>query len=125
MRKVLVTGGAGFIGSHLVDALVKRDLQVRVLDNLSTGRLENLEESRNQINFVEADLTDPVAVARAVTGIDCIFHLAAIASVPRSITNPLETHAACATATLTLLTAARKANVRRVVYAASSSAYGD
>ncbi|HTQ39940.1 MAG TPA: SDR family oxidoreductase [Pirellulales bacterium] len=125
MRKVLVTGGAGFIGSHIVDALVERGLQVRVLDNLSSGRLENLEQSRNKIDFLEADLTDPVAVARAVSGMDCIFHQAAIASVPRSITKPLETHAACATATLTLLDAARKAGVRRVVYAGSSSAYGN
>ncbi|HZZ28743.1 MAG TPA: SDR family oxidoreductase [Pirellulales bacterium] len=125
MRKVLVTGGAGFIASHLVDALVERGLQVRVLDNLSTGRLENLEQSRNKIDFLEADLTDPVAVARAVSGMDCIFHQAAIASVPRSVAKPLETHAACATATLTLLDAARKAGVRRVVYAGSSSAYGN
>src|SRR5262249_21105061 len=125
MKKVLVTGGAGFIGSHIVDALVERGLQVRVLDNLSTGRLENLEQSREKVDFIEADLTDATAVARAVTGIDCIFHQAALASVPRSVAIPLETHAACATATLTLLTAARKAGVGRVVYAASSSAYGD
>ena len=125
MRKVLVTGGAGFIGSHIVDALVERGLQVRVLDNLSTGRFENLEQSREKIDFIEADLTDATAVARAVTGVDCIFHQAALASVPRSVAQPLETHAACATATLTLLTAARKAGVKRVVYAGSSSAYGD
>jgi UDP-glucose 4-epimerase len=125
MRKVLVTGGAGFIGSHLVDALVDRGLQVRVFDDLSTGRLENLEQSRNKIDFLEADLTDPVAVARAVSGMDCVFHVAAIASVPRSVAKPLETHAACATATLTLLDACRKAGVRRVVYSASSSAYGN
>ncbi len=125
MRKVLVTGGAGFIGSHLVDALVERGMQVRVLDNLSTGRLENLELSRNKIDFLEADLTDPVAVARAVSGMDCIFHVAAIASVPRSVAKPMETHAACATATLTLLEACRKAGVRRMVYSASSSAYGN
>jgi UDP-glucose 4-epimerase len=125
MRKVLVTGGAGFIGSHLVDALVERGLQVRVLDNLATGQLENLEQSRNKIDFLEADLTDPVAVARAVSGMDCVFHVAAIASVPRSVAKPLETHAACATATLTLLDACRKAGVHRMVYSASSSAYGN
>ncbi|HEY2826190.1 MAG TPA: SDR family oxidoreductase [Pirellulales bacterium] len=125
MRKVLVTGGAGFIGSHLVDALVERGLQVRVLDNLSTGRLENLEQSRNKIDFLEADLTDPVTVARAVSGMDCVFHVAAIASVPRSVAKPQETHAACATATLTLLDACRKAGVHRMVYSASSSAYGN
>jgi UDP-glucose 4-epimerase len=125
MRKVLVTGGAGFIGSHLVDALVERGLQVRVLDNLSTGKLENLATSREKIDFLEADVTDAVTVARAVTGIDTIFHQAAIASVPRSVAQPLETHAAGATATLTLLTAARKAGVKRMVYAGSSSAYGE
>jgi UDP-glucose 4-epimerase len=125
MRKVLVTGGAGFVGSHLVDALVERGLQVRVLDNLATGRLENLEQSRNKIDFFEADLNDAVAVARAVSGMDCVFHVAAVASVPRSVAKPLETHAACATATLTLLDACRKAGVHRVVYSASSSAYGN
>jgi UDP-glucose 4-epimerase len=125
MKKVLVTGGAGFIGSHIVDALVERGLQVRVLDNLSTGRLENLEQSRNKIDFIETDLTDATAVARAVTGVDCIFHQAALASVPRSVAHPLDSHAACATATLTLLAAARKAGVKRLVYAGSSSAYGD
>ncbi len=125
MRKVLVTGGAGFIGSHLVDALVERGLQVRVLDNLSTGRLENLRQVRDKIDFIEIDLNDATSLARAVTGVDCIFHQAAIASVPRSIAQPLETHAACATGTLTLLAAARKAGVGRVVYAGSSSAYGD
>lgn len=125
MRKVLVTGGAGFIGSHLVDALVQRDMQVRVIDNLSTGRLENLERSRDKIDFLEADLNDAVALARAVSGMDCVFHLAAIASVPRSIAKPMETHTACATATLTLLEACRKAGIRRMVYSGSSSAYGN
>jgi len=125
MKKVLVTGGAGFVGSHIVDALVERGLQVRVLDNLSTGRLENLEQSRNKIDFIETDLTDATAVGRAVTGVDCVFHQAALASVPRSVAHPLESHAACATATLTLLAAARKAGVKRLVYAGSSSAYGD
>lgn len=125
MRKVLVTGGAGFIGSHLVDALVERDMQVRVIDNLSTGRLENLERSRDKIDFLEADLNDAVALARAVSGMDCVFHLAAIASVPRSVAKPMETHTACATATLTLLEACRKAGIRRMVYSGSSSAYGN
>src|SRR5262245_17238164 len=125
MRKVLVTGGAGFIGSHLVDALVERGMQVRVIDNLSTGRLENLEQSRDKIDFLEADLNDAVALARAVSGMDCVFHLAAIASVPRSIAKPMETHTACATATLTLLEACRKAGIRRMVYSGSSSAYGN
>ncbi|HEV2971245.1 MAG TPA: SDR family oxidoreductase [Pirellulales bacterium] len=125
MRKVLVTGGAGFIGSHVVDALVRRGDQVRVLDNLSTGNLANLAEVRGRIEFIEADLNDAAAVARAVEGADCIFHEAALASVPRSVERPLETHAACVTGTLVLLDAARKAGVRRLVYAASSSAYGN
>jgi UDP-glucose 4-epimerase len=125
MRKVLVTGGAGFIGSHIVDALLERGDQVRVLDNLGTGQLENLAHVRDKIDFIEADLTDAQTVARAVNGVDCIFHQAALASVPRSIERPLDTNAACVTGTLVLLEAARKARVRRLVYAASSSAYGD
>ncbi|HEV3415677.1 MAG TPA: SDR family oxidoreductase [Pirellulales bacterium] len=125
MRKVLVTGGAGFIGSHVVDALVRRGDQVRVLDNLCTGNLANLAEVRERIEFIEADLNDAPAVARAVAGADCIFHEAALASVPRSVERPLDTHAACVTGTLVLLDAARKAGVRRLVYAASSSAYGN
>jgi UDP-glucose 4-epimerase len=125
MRKVLVTGGAGFIGSHIAHALVRRGDQVRVLDNLSTGNLANLAEVRDRIEFIEADLNDADKVARAVKGVDCIFHEAAIASVPRSIERPLDTNAACVTGTLALLDAARKAGVRRLVYAASSSAYGN
>lgn len=125
MRRFLVTGGAGFIGSHIVEALVKRGDRVRVLDNLSTGRLANLETVLPQIEFVEGDVVDPHVVARAVEGVDCIFHEAAIASVPLSIERPLESHAACVTGTLCLLDAARRAGVRRLVYAASSSAYGD
>lgn len=125
MRKVLVTGGAGFIGSHIVDALLARGDQVRVLDNLGTGQLENLAHVRDNIDFIEADLNDAQTVARAVNGVDCIFHQAALASVPRSIERPLDTHASCVTGTLVLLEAARKARVRRLVYAASSSAYGD
>jgi UDP-glucose 4-epimerase len=125
MRKLLVTGGAGFIGSHIVDGLVRRGDQVRVLDNLSTGNLANLAEVRDRIEFIEADLNDADKVARAVKGVDCIFHEAALASVPRSVERPLETNAACVTGTLVLLDAARKAGVRRLVYAASSSAYGN
>jgi UDP-N-acetylglucosamine/UDP-N-acetyl-alpha-D-glucosaminouronate 4-epimerase len=125
MRKVLVTGGAGFIGSHIVDALVRRGDQVRVLDNLSTGRLENLTEVRDKIEFIQADLNDADKLAQAVKGVDSIFHEAAIASVPRSVEKPLETNAACVTGTLALLDASRRAGVRRLVYAASSSVYGD
>ena len=125
MRTFLVTGGAGFIGSHLVEALVRRGDRVRVLDNLSTGFLANLEGIRDQIEFLPGDLVDGPTVARAVEGVDTVFHEAALASVPRSVDCPLETHAACVTGTLTLLDAARRAGVRRVVYAGSSSAYGD
>lgn len=125
MRTFLVTGGAGFIGSHLAEALVARGDRVRVLDNLSTGFLSNLEPIRDRIEFIQADLVDAAAVARAVEGVDCVFHEAALASVPRSLETPLDTHASCATGTLTLLDAARRAGVRRLVYAGSSSAYGD
>lgn len=125
MRTFLVTGGAGFIGSHIAEALVKRGQAVRVLDNLSTGRRSNMESFRDRIEFIEADLVDGHAVAKAVERVDCIFHQAALASVPRSVDAPLDTHASCATGTVTLLDAARRAGVRRMVYAGSSSVYGD
>ncbi|MBX9790694.1 MAG: SDR family oxidoreductase [Pirellulales bacterium] len=124
-RNVLVTGGAGFIGSHLVHALVQRGDRIRVLDNLSTGKRRNLAAVADSIEFIEGDLVDAHAVARAVSGVELVFHEAALASVPRSVELPLDTHAACVTGTLTLLDAARRAGVRRLVYAASSSAYGN
>ena len=125
MTKYLVTGGAGFVGSHIVEALLARGDDVRVLDNFSTGLRSNTEPFADRIELFEADLVDAKEVARAVADVDCIFHEAALASVPRSVEAPLETHAACVTGTVTLLDAARRAGVRRVVYAASSSAYGD
>jgi UDP-N-acetylglucosamine/UDP-N-acetyl-alpha-D-glucosaminouronate 4-epimerase len=125
MRTFLVTGGAGFIGSHIAEALVRRGDRVRVFDNLSTGHRENLAPCGDAVEFIEGDLTDAAAVAEAVRGVDCVFHEAALASVPRSVEAPLDTNAACVTGTLTLLDAARRAGVRRLVYAASSSAYGD
>jgi UDP-glucose 4-epimerase len=125
MRTFLVTGGAGFIGCHIAAALVARGDCVRVLDNFSTGHRSNLAEISDRIELIEGDLLDPRAVAGAVAGVECVFHEAALASVPRSIEDPLATHAACVTGTLQLLDAARRAGVRRVVYAASSSAYGD
>ncbi len=125
MRTFLVTGGAGFIGSHIAEALVTRGDRVRVLDDLCTGHLSNLEHLGKQIEFIKGNVTDVSVVAAAVKGVDCIFHEAALASVPRSIEQPLDTNAACVTGTLTVLDAARKAGVRRLVYAASSSAYGD
>jgi UDP-glucose 4-epimerase len=125
MRTVLVTGGAGFIGSHIAEALVRAGDKVRVLDNLCTGHLSNLKHLENQIEFLQGDITDPSTVAAAVKGVDCVFHEAALASVPRSVERPLDTNAACVTGTLTVLDESRKAGVRRLVYAASSSAYGD
>lgn len=125
MRTFLVTGGAGFIGSHIATALVERGDRVRVLDNLSTGHRSNLAHLGSRVELVEGDLTDRETVARAVAGVDCIFHEAALASVPRSVEAPLDTNAACVTGTVALLDAARHAGVRRLVYAGSSSAYGD
>jgi UDP-glucose 4-epimerase len=125
MRTFLVTGGAGFIGSHIAQALVERGDRVRILDNLSTGLVSNMAEFRDRVEFIEADVLDAAAVARAMAGVDCAFHEAALASVPMSVERPLDVHAAGATGTLTVLDAARRAGVRRVVYAASSAAYGD
>lgn len=125
MRTCLVTGGAGFIGSHIATALVSRGDRVRVLDNLSTGNLANLQHLDGKVEFIEADLNDVAAVTRATGGVDCIFHDAALASVPRSVERPLDTNAACVTGTLNLLDVARRNGVRRLVYAGSSSAYGD
>jgi UDP-glucose 4-epimerase len=120
----LVTGGAGFIGSHLVEELVRRGRPVRVLDDFSTGLWSNLAHLDPTPELVEGSLTDPVAVRQAMHGVGVVYHLGALASVARSVENPAATHAACATGTLNLLDAARTSGVRRVVYAASSSAYG-
>jgi UDP-glucose 4-epimerase len=120
----LVTGGAGFIGSHLVEALTAAGRTVRVLDDLSTGLMENLSHISPAPEFISGSVTDPKTVAGAVAGCDVVFHLAALASVAKSVEDPLASHAACATGTLTVLDAARKAGVRRVVYAGSASAYG-
>lgn len=122
---VLVTGGAGFIGSHIAAAQAASGARVRILDNLSTGHRENLEEIGGDVDFVEASLTDEAATRRALEDVELVFHEAAIPSVPRSIDNPRETHLACTDATFSLLLAARDRGVRRFVYAASSSAYGD
>jgi UDP-glucose 4-epimerase len=122
---VLVTGGAGFIGSHLVERLLQEGAKVRVLDNLSTGRAENLAPFNRRIEFINADLLDDGAHNQAVQDVEVIFHQAAIPSVPRSVANPVETHLNGAHATLLLLESARQHNVRRLVFAASSSAYGE
>ena len=120
----LVTGGAGFIGSHLVEALTARGRRVRVFDDFSTGLRSNLDGFRPAPEVVTGDLADPDAVTAAVDGVAVVYHLAALASVARSVEAPLVSHRACATGTLHVLDAARQAGVRRVVYAASSSAYG-
>ena len=120
-----VTGGAGFIGSHITRALVQRGDQVRVLDNLCTGNLENLADIRDQIEVIEGTVTDTEVVSRALNGVECVFHQAALASVPLSVERPFDSHQAIATGTLTVLDQARKANVRRVIHAASSSCYGN
>ncbi len=120
----LVTGGAGFIGSHLVDALTATGKRVRVFDDFSTGRAENLAHANPAPEVVRGSLTDPAAVARAVEGCRVVFHLGAMASVAKSLEDPLGCHAVCGTGTLHVLEAARVHGVRRVVYAASASAYG-
>jgi UDP-glucose 4-epimerase len=126
MTTCLVTGGAGFIGSHLTDALVAQGHRVRVLDNFSTGRQANLAHLLpNRIELIAGDLTDPNVLRLALHDVELVFHQAALPSVPRSVKDPLSTHRVCATGTLELLDAARLAGVRRVIYAASSSAYGN
>jgi UDP-N-acetylglucosamine 4-epimerase len=132
-RRWLVTGSAGFIGSHLVEALLRLDQEVVSLDNFATGHRRNLEEVRRVVGpdawrrhrFLEADIVDLAACRRACDGVSVVLHQAALGSVPRSIEDPLRTHAANATGFLNLLCAARDAGVARFVYAASSSTYGD
>lgn len=121
----VVTGGAGFIGSALVRALSQGGARVRVIDNLLTGRAENLEEIRNRIEWERADIRDAAAVHNAIRGANFVFHLAAIPSVPRSISDPVPSHEVNIDGTFNVLRACAEAKVQRVVYAASSSAYGD
>ncbi|MGH9882103.1 MAG: SDR family oxidoreductase [Pyrinomonadaceae bacterium] len=121
----LVTGGAGFIGSHIASALVSSGARVRVIDDLSTGYRHNVEDIGGDVDFVEASLADETAVRRALEDVELVFHEAAIPSVPRSVENPRQTHVACVDSIFNLLLAAREQKVRRIVYAASSSAYGD
>ncbi|MDX6498830.1 MAG: UDP-glucose 4-epimerase [Blastocatellia bacterium] len=121
----LVTGGAGFIGSHIAAALIDRGARVRIIDDLSTGHHENMAEIGGDIDFIQASLTDAKALSRALQNVEWVFHEAAIPSVPRSVAEPAETHEASVNATFSLLLAARDHKIRRLVYAASSSAYGD
>ena len=122
---VLVTGGAGFIGSHLVDALLARGAWVRVLDNLATGRRENLAHAADTAEMVEGDIREARDCRAACAGVAYVFHQAALGSVPRSIADPATSIAVNVTGTANVLAAARDAKVRRVVYASSSSVYGD
>ncbi len=125
MDKFLVTGGAGFIGSNICRKLVEQKCFVRVLDNLLTGKESNLADIRTNVEFIKGDMTDPETAAEAVKGIDVVLHQGALPSVPKSVDNPAATHQHCVNGTFNMLEAARKANVKRFVYAASSSAYGD
>jgi nucleoside-diphosphate-sugar epimerase len=123
--KILVTGGAGFIGSHLAEALVGRGHRVRVLDDLSAGRRPNLRAVRDDVDFMRGNCADLETARRATRGMDVVYHEAAVPSVARSVADPVLSHRANATATLTMLVAARDGGVRRFIYAGSSSVYGD
>ncbi|HET9400175.1 MAG TPA: SDR family oxidoreductase [Candidatus Acidoferrales bacterium] len=123
--KFLVTGGAGFIGSNTVDELVRRGHDVSVFDDFSAGKKPNLDSARGKIAVIEGSITDPALCQRACRGADYILHLAARTSVPRSVVDPIETNNVNVAGTLNILLAARDAKVRRVVFAASSSAYGE
>lgn len=125
MRKVLVTGGAGFIGSHIVEAMYRKGAEVVVIDNLSTGKIENILPFLSDIDFIKGDVNDIEVLKELMKGVDVVFHQAALGSVPRSIEEPMNIHINNSSGTLSVLIAAQKAGVKRVVYAASSSAYGD
>src|SRR5712692_10552745 len=124
-RTYLVTGGAGFIGSHISERLVREGHRVRVLDDLSSGKEANLESVASEIELVKGDIRDAQQVNEATKGVDIVFHEAALGSVPRSVADPVTTHEVNITGTLNVLLAARDAGVRRVVYASSSSVYGE
>lgn len=122
---VLITGGAGFIGSHLADCLASLGAKVRILDNFSTGKFENIAHLTGQVELITGSITDARIVKKAVQGVDIVFHQGALPSVARSVKDPLTTHRVNATGTLLLLLAANKAKVKRFVFASSSSVYGD
>lgn len=121
----LVTGGAGFIGSHIASALASAGARVRIIDDLSTGYRENVDEIKGDVSFVHGSLADGESLRAALEDVELVFHEAAIPSVPRSVENPRQTHIASVESTFSLLLASREKKVRRIVYAASSSAYGD
>lgn len=125
MEKFLVTGGAGFIGSNMVEELLKRGYFVRVVDNYLTGKKENVSEFSKDIELIEGDIRDINMLMRSTKGIDYVIHLAALGSVPRSIKDPATTHEINADGTLNILLASQKARVRKVIYSSSSSVYGD
>ncbi|QDS97940.1 SDR family oxidoreductase [Adhaeretor mobilis] len=125
MSTSLVTGGAGFIGSHIASALVERGDRVRVLDNFSTGQQSNLAHIADSVEVFDADILSEDDLDRAVRGVDVVFHEAALASVPRSVAEPMRSFQQCATGTVMVLDAARRAGVERVVFAASSACYGN
>lgn len=125
MRSALVTGGAGFIGSNLALGSVEAGMRVRVLDDLSTGRLSNLEGSLDDLELIDADLRDPEAVHAATEGMSVVFHLGAIPSVARSLADPRSTHDVNVTGTLNVLLAARDSDCQKVVFASSSAVYGE
>jgi len=128
MRNIAVTGGAGFIGSHVAQELAKRGYQVIIIDDLSTGRKENIEEligEVREVQFVQGSITDLLLLKKLFQGADCVFHLAAIPSVPRSLENPLACHEVNITGILNVLLAAKDNGVKKVIYASSSSVYGD
>ncbi len=125
MSSYLVTGGAGFIGSHIVDALVAEGHSVRVLDNLTTGKISNIEHNLDRIELIKDSLTSFEAVKRSVDGVDYVIHQGALPSVPRSVSDPISSNSANIDGTLNLLVASRDAGVKRLVYASSSSVYGD
>lgn len=125
MAKFLVTGGAGFIGSSIAEALLAKGEKVRILDDFSTGRRKNVESLKGDVELIEGSIVDPETVARAVKGVEVIFHQAAIPSVVRSVENPGASMLANVQGTTTVLDGARHAKVKRVIFAASSSAYGD
>lgn len=125
MSVFLITGGAGFIGSNLCDELLKRGKRVRVIDNLSTGKIENLDRVIKEIEFIQGDLRNIDDLRKSVKGVDTVFHIGAIPSVTRSVKDPITSNEANVDGTLNLLVASKEAGVRRLVYSGSSSAYGD